>query len=44
MSGKTKVVLSTAGPFAKIGTPIVESCVRSSTNYLDITGETQVLP
>ena len=31
--------MSTAGPFAKIGTPIVEACVTASTNYVDITGE-----
>lgn len=31
--------MSTAGPFAKIGTPIVEACVKASTNYVDITGE-----
>jgi len=33
------VLLSTAGPFALIGTEIVSSCVRCSTNYVDITGE-----
>lgn len=31
--------MSTAGPFAEIGTPIVDACVKSSTNYVDITGE-----
>lgn len=31
--------MSTAGPFGKIGTPIVEACVTASTNYVDITGE-----
>jgi short subunit dehydrogenase-like uncharacterized protein len=31
--------MSTAGPFANIGTPIVDACVRSGTNYVDITGE-----
>jgi short subunit dehydrogenase-like uncharacterized protein len=31
--------MSTAGPFANIGTPIVDACVKSGTNYVDITGE-----
>jgi short subunit dehydrogenase-like uncharacterized protein len=37
---QTSVVLTTAGPFAWIGTEIVDSCVRCATNYCDITGET----
>lgn len=39
MCSKTIVMLSTAGPFARIGEPIVSACVRCSTNYVDITGE-----
>lgn len=39
MASRTKVVLSTAGPFAKIGTPIVEACIFSDAHYCDITGE-----
>lgn len=31
--------MSTAGPFAQIGTPLVDACVKSCTNYVDITGE-----
>jgi short subunit dehydrogenase-like uncharacterized protein len=38
--GRTKVVLNTAGPFARYGTPIVDACVRLKTHYVDITGET----
>src|SRR2546428_1603140 len=37
---RTRVVLSTAGPFALYGTPIVDACVRFGTEYVDITGET----
>jgi short subunit dehydrogenase-like uncharacterized protein len=37
---RTRVVLSTAGPFALYGTPIVDACVRFKTHYVDITGET----
>ena len=37
---RTRVVLSTAGPFALYGTPVVDACVRFGTHYVDITGET----
>ena len=37
---QTRVLLSTAGPFAKYGTPVVDACVRFGTHYADITGET----
>jgi short subunit dehydrogenase-like uncharacterized protein len=39
MTSKTVVLLSTAGPYAKIGTPIVDSCVETNTHYCDLTGE-----
>jgi short subunit dehydrogenase-like uncharacterized protein len=38
--GRTRVLLSTAGPFALYGTSIVDACVRLGTHYVDITGET----
>lgn len=41
LASSSKVVASTAGPFAKIGTPLVEACALSGTDYVDITGETQ---
>jgi short subunit dehydrogenase-like uncharacterized protein len=37
---RARVVLSTAGPFALYGTPVVDACVRFGTDYVDITGET----
>lgn len=37
---RTRVLLSTAGPFALYGTGIVDACVRLKTHYVDITGET----
>ena len=37
---RARVVLSTAGPFALYGTPIVDACVRCQAHYVDITGET----
>lgn len=39
MVSSTTVLLSTAGPFAKIGTPVVQACVEAGTHYCDITGE-----
>ncbi|MFN0124752.1 MAG: saccharopine dehydrogenase family protein [Blastocatellia bacterium] len=38
--GRTRVLLTTAGPFALYGTKIVDACVRYQTHYVDITGET----
>lgn len=35
-------VLNCAGPFAETATPLVEACLESGTNYLDITGELAV--
>jgi short subunit dehydrogenase-like uncharacterized protein len=40
MVSKTRVLLNTAGPFARYGSPIVDACVRFKTHYVDITGET----
>jgi short subunit dehydrogenase-like uncharacterized protein len=37
---QTRIILSTAGPFAQYGTPVVDACVRFRTHYADITGET----
>lgn len=37
---QTRVLLNTAGPFALYGNAIVDACVRFSTHYVDITGET----
>jgi len=36
----TRVVLSTAGPFALYGSTLVAACLRHGTHYVDITGET----
>lgn len=37
---KTRVLLTTAGPFSLYGSKIVDACVRYKTHYVDITGET----
>jgi short subunit dehydrogenase-like uncharacterized protein len=39
---EVKVVLHAAGPFKHTARPMIESCLRTSTNYLDITGEIEV--
>jgi short subunit dehydrogenase-like uncharacterized protein len=37
---RTRVMLTTAGPFALYGGAIVDVCVRFKTHYVNITGET----
>ena len=37
---RTKVIISTAGPFHRYGSKLVASCIKNSTHYVDITGET----
>ena len=39
LTSQTKVVLSTAGPFARYGSLLVQACLESGTHYTDITGE-----
>lgn len=40
--GQVSVVLHCAGPFRHTYKPMVESCLRTRTHYLDITGEIEV--
>lgn len=40
IAAQTRVLLTTAGPFARHGTSLVDACVRFKTHYVDITGET----
>jgi short subunit dehydrogenase-like uncharacterized protein len=40
LARRTKVVLTTAGPFSKYGDLLVTRCVEEKTDYVDITGET----
>jgi short subunit dehydrogenase-like uncharacterized protein len=37
----TRVVISTVGPYASFGTPLVEACATEGTHYCDLTGEPQ---
>ena len=41
LNSKTKVICTTVGPYAKLGTNLIEACIKTNTNYCDITGETQ---
>ena len=40
ITGRAKVIISTAGPFHRYSSKLVASCVKNSTHYVDITGET----
>ena len=40
MTSISGLILSTVGPYIKYGIPLVESCVKNSTHYCDLTGET----
>jgi short subunit dehydrogenase-like uncharacterized protein len=39
MARRTRVVLSTVGPFARYGSALVAACVAEATDYCDTTGE-----
>ncbi len=41
LTAQTRVLCTTVGPYAKYGTPVVESCVAQGTDYCDLTGEVQ---
>jgi len=40
LAAATRVLISTAGPYALYGDAIVDACVHQRTHYADITGET----
>ncbi len=40
---QTKVVCTTAGPYAKYGSELLAACVEAGTHYCDLTGEVQWL-
>lgn len=40
---RSKVVVSCAGPFRRLGPPVVEACIEGGAHYLDITGELQFM-
>ncbi|QDS75068.1 hypothetical protein FKW77_006704 [Venturia effusa] len=40
LAEKTLVLITTVGPYARWGEPVVEACANAGTHYLDVTGET----
>ncbi len=43
MAQRTQVVLTTVGPYAKYGAPLVEVCAEEGTDYVDLCGEPQFI-
>jgi short subunit dehydrogenase-like uncharacterized protein len=41
LCAQTRVVVSTVGPYALYGEPLVRVCAQSGTDYCDLTGEVQ---
>ena len=41
LAAKTRVVITTVGPYAKYGAPLVAACVANGTHYCDLAGEAQ---
>lgn len=39
MTKRTKVIITTVGPYGKYGSELVASCVESGTHYCDLSGE-----
>jgi short subunit dehydrogenase-like uncharacterized protein len=39
MTGSTRVVLTTVGPYDLVGEPLIEACIATGTHVADITGE-----
>ena len=39
LAASARVVVTTVGPYARYGLPLVEACARAGTHYADLTGE-----
>ncbi|MGZ4551515.1 MAG: saccharopine dehydrogenase family protein [Blastococcus sp.] len=39
LAAGTRVLVTTVGPYARYGLPVVEACARAGTHYADLTGE-----
>jgi short subunit dehydrogenase-like uncharacterized protein len=39
LAARTRVLVTTVGPYARYGMPVVEACARAGTHYADLTGE-----
>jgi short subunit dehydrogenase-like uncharacterized protein len=40
LATRSRVVVSTVGPYLRYGLPLVKACARAGTHYADLTGET----
>ena len=43
MAAQTQVMVTTVGPYAKHGLPLVAACAAAGTDYADLTGETNFI-
>jgi len=43
MAARTRVVVTTVGPYTKHGLPVVAACAAAGTDYADLTGETMFI-
>ena len=43
MAARAQVVVTTVGPYAKYGLPLVAACAAAGTDYADLTGETMFI-
>jgi short subunit dehydrogenase-like uncharacterized protein len=43
MAKRTRVVITTVGPYTKYGLPLVAACAEAGTDYADLTGETMFI-
>ena len=41
LANRARVVISTVGPYARHGLPLVGACAEAGTHYVDLTGEVQ---
>ena len=39
LAGRAKTIISTAGPFAIVGEPLLAACAQNGTDYVDISGD-----
>lgn len=43
LAARTRVIVSTVGPYAVLGMPLVRAAAEAGTHYLDLTGEVQFI-
>lgn len=39
LAGRTRAIVTTVGPYARLGMPLVSACAAAGTHYADLTGE-----